>query len=218
LSDLALRPKIYDNVDGTAELSMGLMVLAFAVIALLAPVFGKLKFLPAGLAGLLIPMYGTLLLFMAIGAFLRKAIKKHITYPRTGYAANLTLRRWGKKTWWLAVLGTAGSGAVAMAVALAAGLLQKHHETIWIRFMMIPLFVAPYAFFTSRLSPEHGWKNYLAAAMAAGLLVIALLAPGGIIELSGPVLFFSAMTWLASAVVTLVIYIRNTERPVPGEE
>ena len=84
--------------------------------------------------------------------------------------------------------------------------------------MMVPLFVAPYAFFTARLSPEHGWKCYLAVAMAGGLLLIGLLVPGGILELSRPVLFFSALTWLASAVATLVIYIRNTEKPAPGEE
>ena len=72
------RPKLYYNIDGVGELSMGFMLWAFAFLG------WKQQYAPSGSAWhsmyLLIVYVGLMFLILKFGS---KAIKERVTYPRT---------------------------------------------------------------------------------------------------------------------------------------
>ena len=81
------RPKRYDNIDGSGEIYMGLMFLGFGLLNYLQTVLPKDSLWSTnGFASLLF-MYLILIPVLALGFWGVKAIKKHITWPRTGYVA-----------------------------------------------------------------------------------------------------------------------------------
>lgn len=215
LREIAARPKRYENVDGTTEMSFGLMILALTLMSYLTSIAEKHAILPSGLEGYLLLMAGTLLPFIFIGTVLTRAIKKRITYPRTGYVA---YRRITGENRWRTALFAIGLAAASAALASLTPLIQRNHDSSVVRAAMIFGFLAPYAFFVLNMSREHPWKKYVILAMATGLLTIAFLVPGSTEQLSRPVMVFSAAAWLASGAATLGVYIRHTHAPAVGEE
>jgi hypothetical protein len=111
LRDIAARPQRYENVDGTTEMSFGLMIFAMTLMGYLTPIAEKNAILPRGVAGYLLVLVGTLLPFILFGTVLTRTIKRHITYPRTGYVA---YRRITGENRWRTVFF-----AVALSVAAA---------------------------------------------------------------------------------------------------
>jgi len=209
--DLTARPKRYNNIDGTGEMGMGVMMLGFALIAYLQSI------LPAGWRGKHDPV-GMLLLFGGMFAVLglikwgTKAIKKHITWPRTGYVA---YRRDGK-AWWTTYVVPAVGGAV-----IAAGfvfLMRQPHMMNLTRMVYLTIIVGSHAVFIYRFGREHPWKWLVLAFTALGLLVIGLVVPGDISEWGPPVLLFLGLVWLASGGATLFSYILRTQPPAPAAE
>jgi hypothetical protein len=87
---------------------------------------------------------------------------------------------------------------------------------------MIPGFLGPYAFFALTLSAEHRWKRYLILALAGALVITFFLVPGPAEVLARPAMIVTAAVWIASGVITLLVYIRKThprgEGEVDGEE
>ncbi|MCL4850341.1 MAG: hypothetical protein KJZ78_03050 [Bryobacteraceae bacterium] len=214
LREFVARPRRYENVDGTTELSFGLMIFAMAFMGYLAPMVEKHTILPRGLAGYLLLLTGTLLPFILIGTVLTRVIKKRITYPRTGYVAYQPLtkeNRWRTALFWI------GLSAAAGVLASLTPLVQRNYESGIVRAVMIFGFLAPYTFFVITMSRDHPWKRYVILAMAIGLLTIAFLVPGSTKQLSQPVMMFSASAWLASGAATLALYIKRTHAP-SGEE
>ena len=104
IDELLKRPALYRNVDGTEEINVGIMGLGLASLRLLYPALGGWD--PGGLAGLV--YLGVLGVLVHLGS---KAIKKRLTYPRTGFAEPRCSSRAPK---WL-VFGVIGlmSGTVA---------------------------------------------------------------------------------------------------------
>ena len=87
LQNYLARPKRYDNIDGTGEMYMGLMILGFALLGYLQTILPTDSLWSTnGFASLLF-MYLILIPVLALGYWGSKAIKKHITWPRTGYVA-----------------------------------------------------------------------------------------------------------------------------------
>jgi MFS family permease len=215
LRDIAARPRRYENVDGTTEMSFGLMIFAMTLMGYLIPIAEKNAILPRGLAGYLLILAGTLVPFILLGTVLTRTIKKHITYPRTGYVAYR--RMTGENRWRTGFFAIALSVAAAILASLVP-LIQRNHDSSIVRALMIFGFLGPYAFFALNTSKEHPWKRYVIFAMAIGLLTIAFLVPGDTEQLSRPVMVFSVSAWLVSGAATLVVCIRNTHAPDVGDE
>ena len=86
------RPKRYNNIDGTGEMAMGLMGLGFTFLNYLSAVLPKNSMWRHGFPSMVLFVGGLLLMFGVLH-WGPKAIKKHITWPRTGYVAS---PRWRK--------------------------------------------------------------------------------------------------------------------------
>ena len=80
------RLKRYDNIDGTGEMFMGLMILGFSFLAFLQGNVPKNSIWSQGLLNMLL-MEMVLIPVLGLGYWGARAIKKHITWPRTGYVA-----------------------------------------------------------------------------------------------------------------------------------
>jgi hypothetical protein len=205
------RPKRYANIDGTGEISLGLAALGFALLGYFQSVLPADSMWRNGTAGLLF-MYMILGPVLALGYWGGKAIKKHITWPRTGYVA---YRRDGT-AWWTAYAAPAVGGGV-----IAAGfvfLMRQPHMMSLTRMVYLTVFVGSYAVFVHRFGRDYPWKWLVLLFMALGLLAIGLAVPGEVEELSRPVMLFLGLVWLASGGATLYSYIRHTQPPAPESE
>ena len=149
------RPKFYYNIDGLVELGGGVMCLGFALLLwlqILSPansIWHQIScFAFVGLVFLI--HYGT------------KAIKTHITYPRTGF---VEYRRP------MACQAIAG----AVGALLTAGLcivFRRHWDVAMPASLTGLVFAAAYAYGFAR---AVRWKWVVVGAMAVASLVIALL-------------------------------------------
>ena len=210
LRDFMGRPKLYNNIDGTGEMGVGVMMLGFAVVSYLQGV------LPEGWRGKHDPA-GLLLLFGGMGAVLglthwgSKAIKKHITWPRTGYVAY----RRNRKSRLTVMVAAAVLGA---GVTCLMGFARRHDAMSLARTGYLAIMPAAYAIFIYRFGRELPWKWLVLLFMALGLLAIGLIVPGGIVELGRPVGLFVGLMFLASGGATLCLYIRHTQPSAPEIE
>jgi hypothetical protein len=203
-------PERYNNIDGTGEMAMGLMGLGFTLLFYLSTVLPANSMWKHGLPSQVLFVGGALLMFVVLH-WGTKAIKKHITWPRTGYVAY----RVGGKAWW---------AMVTAAVVIAAGLgclicLDRRHDWRSLSGMAnVVIFAVGYGYWICRFSREHSWKWFVLPFMVLGPLAIALIAPAGFRGLWRPVFAFVCLTWLGSGVATLYLYIRHTQPPAPKAE
>jgi hypothetical protein len=166
VESLLKRPTSYNNIDGTGELASGFMCLGYALIIWLQ--------LHTPKDSIWNPMY---VLFIGVGLMLAiihygtKAIKNHITYPRTGFVAYRT-----HNIIWLAIIVFVMSALASAGLALAA----RSHRDIVIPVFFIGLFLAVcYAFGFAR---AVRWKWAVVLAQVIGSMAIAVL-PGDLIAL-----------------------------------
>ena len=212
LHDYMGRPKRYKNIDGTGEMNIGLAAWGFALLSYLQAVLAKDSMWRNGSASLLL-MAAILVPVLGFGYWGRQAIKKHITWPRTGYVAY----RVGEKSWWTMNVETfVGSGIIAAGFSCLVLLARRHDAISLPRIGMLAVLVVSYAVFVFRSGTgEHRWKWLVVLFMALGLVAIALIVPGDFEELSRPVFLFVGLTWLGSGAATLYLYIQHTHSPVP---
>jgi MFS family permease len=206
------RPKRYDNIDGTGEMFMGLMILGFALAGYLEAI------LPENSSRWMhgIVLYGVLIPVLGFGYWVRRVIKKHITWPRTGYAA---YPRRGGKSWWIGIVATFLIAAViAAAGACLMGFARRHDAMSIPRMGMLASIIAVYAFWVFFMCKKDPWKWLVLIFMGLGLLAITLIVPGDFIWLSHPALLFVGLVWLGSGGATLYSYIRYTQPPAPEAE
>jgi hypothetical protein len=117
------RAKRYDNIDGTGEMLLGVMLLVFALLGYLQAVLPNGSMWRNGFASMLF-MYAVLVPGLALGYWGRNAIKKHITWPRTGYVAFSH----GGRSWWKAIVTTFIVGGVAAAGFECVLMIARRHE------------------------------------------------------------------------------------------
>jgi hypothetical protein len=207
LKDYTQRPNRYQNIDGTLEMGIGLFYLIFVVLACIQSV------LPNGFIRMhrgmdLISFCLTYLSLMGLSAWGGKMIKKHVTYPRTGYVAYRRPTRTRSAVYF-------GMGAVVAAV-VAATLVRfaaKRPDVMPLVGSMVNVVI--YAAVVSRLSREHPWKRFVVLFMALGLFTTAYVSPRVFDRWSS---LFVSLTWLISGGVTLYLYIRHTQPPAPEVE
>ena len=213
------RPRLYYNIDGLGELGGGVMLLGFALILWI------LAHSPAGSVWHQISWF----VFLSLALVIRygtKAIKTHITYPRTGYVEYRRGDRW--RTWIIAgVLGA----------LLPLGLVAAHRRD-WD--FTTPTSLAGPAFglvfaaaYACSFARAVRWKWVVVFEIALGSLVItflpadilAALADDSLVthpvraKLVGTILI-SVMTYgtmlLISGGISFWLYLRQTR--VPAQE
>lgn len=207
IQDYVKRPGRYSNIDGTGEMYFGVMCLGFALLNYLQSMLPPDSIWTGKNWHQLVFML-VLLAVLGLGRGGTKAIKKHITYPRTGYVAL-------KTNTWRRLLFMLISAGVAAALVFVVVLLR--HIAVSLQHIgILILYEAPYLAIAF-MSREHPWKWFVALFMALGLVAIAFAAPGSVLDRVRPSLFLG-LTWLASGGITLYLYIRRTHPPAVEPE
>jgi hypothetical protein len=160
------RPALYRNVDGTEEINMGIMGLGVAAMLFVYPAHaGSVR----GWAGAAL-IYIYLGILAAIVHFGSKAVKKRLTYPRTGFAEPRCTNRGGK---W-AVLGAIMlASAVFGAVVSLSAFRRPLAGPALVSCGGLIVSVA----FATGIGKRVPWKQWVAAILAVGAVAIAFLPP-----------------------------------------
>ncbi|MGA2570330.1 MAG: hypothetical protein ABSF23_07405 [Terracidiphilus sp.] len=221
LGELLNRPREYYNIDGVGELGLGLF--AFSISLLFWMIMHTQETSAWHTMYTLFAVIGVTSVVIHYGS---KAIKKHITYPRTGFVEYRAEYR--------TMRGLAGFAiAAATAALVSAGLVvgARHHFSLSTPFFLFGfVFAAGYIQFARKMP----WKWIVFLAMIAGTLAIALLPAELLDRLAGHSHFGSALssqalgafwlTWvifgalfLISGITTFWLYLRHTQAPLPEE-
>ena len=212
LQDFLGRPHRYDNIDGTGEMFMGLMILGFALAGCLEESLSAHA--SRWMHGVVI--YGVMIPVFVFGYWIRRVIKNHYTWPRTGYAA---FPRVGGKSWWIGMVAVLVISALLAAGFACLSLFARRNDAINLpRMCMLVVLAAAYAIWVFRMGGEHLWKWLIVIFMALGLVAIALIIPGDVHALFRPVALCVGVVWLASGGATLCSYIRHNQPPAPEAE
>jgi hypothetical protein len=225
IESILQRPKLYNNIDGVGELGMGFMMLGFALLTWLQ------AHSPGG--SVWHRVYIVLPFILLMGTIIdrgSKAIKKRVTYPRTGFVEYKK-----RDNVWPAAIAFVTSAVVAAGLAFAA---RSHwgigsHWVLTTPAALIGLiFAAAYAYGIARVDR---WKWIVAGVIAISSLVIAMLPAdwaGGIVgspSNAGPfspgnvgawllsILTYSAIL-LISGAISFVLYLRHTRPPAGTAE
>lgn len=211
LKNIMERPKKYDNIDGTGEMFMGLMILGFGLIGYLETVLKEHSIWSYGIPSMFF-MYVVLIPVLALGYWVRHLIKKRITWPRTGYVALWPRTRSDEGKYgrlFIILLCAIVAGALGYLVArnlhAVPNLFRAGYLTIW---------ALTYAFWVFFMERQHPWKWLVLLIMALGLLLLGLRVPGGLFHLFWVVCLFVGLMWIMSGGVTLFSYLRHTQPPV----
>jgi hypothetical protein len=207
LESLLNRPKAYYNIDGVGELAIGFMCLAYSLLGWLqanAPKGSVWHGMPA-----FIIYVGLMCLILHYGP---KAIKKRITYPRTGFVQYRS-----RDSRWRPAIHGAVAGAVTVGLAIA---LRRHWNLTTPASLFGLLFAATYAYHFAR---NVRWKWAVAGVVALGSVAVAMLPPdlvGAPANHSWQGAFILTMmlygaVLLISGGISFWLYLRRTEAPAP---
>ena len=228
IESLLKRPTAYENIDGVTELNTGFATLGIALFLWLGVHTPEHSIWNRTYAFLI--WIGLLFVLSYFGT---KAIKKHITYPRTGFVKYGTshLKR---SLWWALIVPPVIAFVVAAVVT--AGVFLAVRAQCSVTSALPAVFglcvAAGYAFGVTRTVRWNalGWKWALPASLLFGSIVIAALPPdltgrmasGSWMTASYPAesigaLLLCLMLWgaifLISGGVTFWLYLRNTQAP-----
>ena len=220
---LVQRPLLYNNIDGVGELGLGFMFLGSAL----------LQWLPIDASWW--HRYGSLLGFLLLITAIHhgvKAIKTHITYPRTGFV------EYQKRdaVWRPMILGAGVSALIAVGLAFAARSHRDFGGSHWGLATPAALYGLVLAVgYAWKIASTVRWKWAVAAAMAISSVAIAMI-PEGVIGAAvgrrsaavtthewifGALLltfaFYGAIL-LISGGISFVLYLRHTQPAAETEE
>lgn len=223
LQDAALRLKRYDNIDGTGEMVMGLMLLGFGTLGMLRAALPEHSWWNKGFNGLLL-MYLVLIPFMGLGRWLQRIIKRRITWPRTGYVAFQSDKRVVLPLLLAIGLGAMVIGAL-LGLLIASAKVDQLATHAWRtgattagRVFHVVFWPLLYAFWITRMGREQAWKWMVLIFMVLGLSVIVFVVPGNFFKMFGPVALYVGAIWFISGAATLALYVRYTWPPVEDAE
>jgi len=237
-NDQTARPKRYDNIDGTGEMFMGLMLLGFALLGWLQTI------LPTHSVWHTNAFLGLLFMYLVMGPILglgflgQKWVKRRFTWRRTGYVAlglpgmggtspatteearkMKRLLQWGRVM--ILVEFAVLAGVVGAGVAGLMAFEMKHPDALNLavvgNVLYLGMWVGLYAFWIWCMGRGNGWKWGLLVIMAVGLAVIGGLGPvDHFVALARPVPVLVGSIWMLSGAITLVLYLRHN--PPPAQE
>lgn len=209
------RPKFYYNIDGVGELGGGFMFLGIALLQWLQAHTGK--------DAVWHQMYAVVIyvgVMLSIIKYGTKAIKNHITYPRTGFVEYR--RRYRRLTM---IIGGALGALVPVGLIIA---FRRHWDITTAGSLFGPVFAAVYAYGIAR---AVRWKWVVVLAITLGSFVIAFLPAdflGAVADdswVTHPVRTKLVGTYLLSMVlygtmllisgaISFWLYLRHTQAPV----
>jgi len=211
IEELASRPKFYGNIDGVAELGMGFMMLSYGLFGWLQVHTPEHTF-----------WHQTYVFVIYLGAMVStihygsKAIKEHITYPRTGFVEYRSRTHWRP-----AIAGAAGAALLAFPLAF----VRRHHWDMTASVSLFGLLLAA-GYARGVVGWAVRWKWAVVWLLAAGSLAIPALPVGEIashfittvlpekLEAAFLLLFlFYGALLMVSGGISLWLYIRHTEAP-----
>lgn len=208
------RPMRYNNIDGTSEMAMGLMALGYALLGYLQAALPENSMWRHGFYSMVL-FFAFIFVMVGVLRWGPKAIKKRITWPRTGYVAYRVDGK-SRRTLLAAAAAFSAIGAVGLGFLMR---LDRQHD--WMSLMWlgnVAILVASYGFWIYRLSREQPWKWLILPFMALGLLAIGLIAPAGYTGLWRSMILFVGLAWIGSGAATLCLYIRHTQPSAPEAE
>jgi len=213
---LIKRPLLYNNVDGVGELGLGFLLLGYALPASL-PIHSAIWH-----------QWGSFVWLMVLVAaihFGSKAIKEHITYPRTGF---VEYRKQKARRWLSFTLG----GVTAIAAWGLAHFARSHSDLVGSHWGMttpvalIGLVIV--VFYVLHIVSVVRWKWAVAGFMAISSVAIAMLPAdvvGGVAGSTSAVATLSERSFgawlltitiygaifLISGGISFVLYMRRTQ-------
>lgn len=210
IDSLLEKPKAYYNIDGVGELSVGVMTLGFALIFWIQVHTARSS---AWHQWAWVILWGTI----ALIDYGSKAIKKHITYPRTGFVEYPKSAR-----------RLLAPVAAAVSVVFAVGLYVavRRHWDLSTPVSFIGLLLA--AIYARGFARTVAWKWGVFWILATGSLVIALLpvdvmgimvkdswAPGVLSARATGVMWLTFMLYgtarMVSGAISFWLYLRHTQ-------
>jgi len=205
IDDYVKRPIRYRNIDGLNELGWGIMWIAFPLLIFLHKTARSGSFWHHYMA-----FFGGVVALTFILLYGQKALKKRITYPRTGY---VKYRQTGKR--FFAGRGLVVGGAAAIAIAIAVVLVLRRMQPHSSR-MVGPALGAVtmglfYVFITQM---DAVWRWVVLVALIVAPPVVAML-PLGQLWLGNLPVVLMGMIYFVSGTITLALYLR--QNPVPEQ-
>jgi hypothetical protein len=221
------RPKLYNNIDGVGELGLGFMFLGFSLLQWLAIHTRQGSFWDR---------YGAMVGFAVLFAVIHygsKAIKTHITYPRTGFVEYRKLKSTRLSA---LVLGCAMALLTALGLYFAARLHWEIGGSRWGLTTPVALVGLVFVvFYVLHMVSAVRWKLAAAAAMAVCSVAIAMLPAGVVGAVAGSRSAVATLDerssgawlltiWLYGAIlltsggISFMLYLRHTQPPVPAAE
>ena len=203
IDDYVKRPMRYENIDGLNELFIGIMWIIFPLLEYFNKTAAsgsiwhlRTTFLVCLAAIVLVALYG------------HKALKKRLTYPRTGY---VKYRQTGTKA--VARLVMAFTAAVAIAIVTVSVLSRLEPQS---SSLMGPALVSAasglFYVFVTRM--DAGWRWVVLVVMIVVPSVVATL-PLGRLWLGNSPIVLIGMIYFVSGAITLTLYLR--QNPVPEQ-
>src|ERR1035438_10408732 len=113
IQELSKRPEFYYNIDGVGELGMGFMMVGYGLLGWLQVHAPEHTFWHQ--MYVFVIYVGAMLSIIHYGG---KAIKEHITYPRTGFVEYRSRAQWPP-----AIAG----GIVAVLLVVPLAFFRRHH-------------------------------------------------------------------------------------------
>lgn len=219
LETLRKRPIAYYNVDGVGELGVGFLCLGYALLQWL-----QISTSQHSIWNQMYTLFLYVGLMVAVIHYGSKAIKEHITYPRTGFVEYRC-----RETFWFpmaiavfvsivtaSVLFTAirrhwnlNTPASLLGLVLAAAYAYGFARTVawkWIVAIVIAAGSLVFAFLPADVLgavADHSWVTRYVRASLAGAMLLTMLLYGTALLISGGISF-----WL---------YLRHTRTPIPED-
>ena len=183
IQDYVARPRRYVNIDGSNELTWGAMLCGFSCLDWLHAIVPRDSPWHRPWAQMVCMVAMVWLVYSA-----GKALKRFVTYPRTGFVAypDTVKRR---------MMPVVAAAAAAATVFVIAAVLRGGH----LRMVTISGAVN-FVFYAVAAQPLRSWKYGFLLLIAAGTLWVA----------DAYALLFFGLAFLASGVTTLTLYLRQT--------
>lgn len=204
IDDYVKRPVQYQNIDGLGELATGFMWMGFWLLGFL---------LKTAHSGSFWHVYAVILVCLAALCFgllyARKALKRRITYPRTGY---VKYGQAGKRVRLIA--GVLAGLALGDAIDFVLRRFASHYfEAALIAYTSAGLGLL-YVLFTRM---NAAWRWFVLVAMVVGPSAVAMLPIGQLWAGTFPFVL-QGLIFVVSGAITLTLYLRQNPVPELGAE
>jgi hypothetical protein len=203
------RPKFYANIDGTGEMGFGICLLGLALVGYVQAMLPRSSMWRHGFYNLIF-MEAVVIPFCCLGYFGPKAIKKYITYPRTGYVAYRNAKGF---SWVRVALFSLAGAAIAAGIAGAIVLALRHNATAPLRLGMACMSVVSYCLIGILCARAQRWKWFVYGSLALGLVAIFLATGWKFDAAAQRGMLLAALTYIASGLATFFLYMRSTKAP-----